>query len=160
MVTLYKASRTESRNTIWHNFKKLIVGESMSSGSHIKYNIEYACIIDNKYLLLRGWSYAKDSYTKTLISNCGFFLDKVPSMLSRKQLFEANKLLSHENVGFMFYGPVEHVYDTYLNIELVSDEDVVELDIKLKHFDSLKQLVESTPEKDMSWLAEILIDQK
>jgi len=132
----------------------------MSSGSYIKYNIEYACIIEEKYLLLRGWSYAKDSYTKTLISNCGFFLDKVPSMLPRQGLFDSNKRISHKNVGFMFYGPISHNYDSYLNIELVSDEDVVELDIKLKHFASLKDMMESTPEKDMSWLSDILISQK
>jgi len=137
-----------------------MVGESMNSGSFIKYNIEYACIIEEKYLLLRGWSYAKESYTKTLINNCGFFLDEVPSMLPREQLFESSKLLSHKNVGFMFYGPISHNYDNYLNIELVSDEDVVELDIKLKHFGSLKEMMKSTPDQDMAWLSDILISQK
>lgn len=128
----------------------------MNYGTSISYNIEHACIIGGKYLLLRGWSYARGSYTQTLISNCGFFLDKVPSMLLREPLYESNPLLSHPKIGIMFYGAVDHCYDKYLKIELVSDSDVVELDIKLDHYGSLKELILSNPEKDMSWLSEIL----
>jgi len=128
----------------------------MNAGTSIRYNIECACIINNEYLLLRGWSHSKGSYTKTLISNCGFFLDKVPSMLPRPQLHETNSLITHSNVGFMYYGRVAHVYDNYLNIELVSENDIVELDIKLKHYSSYKELVESNPFQDMSWLSEVL----
>ena len=128
----------------------------MNFGTNISYNIEHACIIDNKYLLLRGWSYAKGSYTKTLISNCGFFLDKVPSMIKRTSLFETNDLIDHPQVGFMYYGPVSHAYDDYLNIELVSDYDVVEVDVKLKHFESLRSMIEFFPQEDMYWMSDIL----
>lgn len=128
----------------------------MNFGTNISYNIEHACIIDNKYLLLKGWSYARGSFTKTLISNCGFFLDKVPSMIRRTSLHETNKLIDHPNVGFMYFGKVSHSYDDYLSIELVSNSDVVEVNVKLKHYNSLRAMIEAFPEEDMYWMSDIL----
>ena len=151
-LTLYNASRRESIQIIWKNFKKLIFAESMNYGSNIAYNIEYACIIENRYLLLRGWSFAKNSKTYTLINNCGFFLDKAPSMLPRIEMFKSNPLLSHPNIGFMLISKVEHVYDQYLNIELVSEFEVVEINVKLKHYNNFASLLKLCSEEDKVWL--------
>ncbi len=75
-------------------------------------------------------------------------------MLPRPDMMESNNLISHEKIGFMYFGPISHAYDKYLNIELVSELEVVELNIKLKHYDSIQAFKVAFKEQDLGWLKE------
>ena len=128
----------------------------MNYGASMRYHIEHACIIDESNLLLRGWSYSEFSETKTLISNLGFNLKQVPSMLPRQDLYQSNDLIRHANVGFMYFGPIEHDFNRYLNIELVSDFDLIELNVKLKHYKDLDEFKDENQNLDLKWANQLL----
>lgn len=132
-----------------------MIGRSGNYGATIRYNLEYACLIGNKYLLVRGWSYSKHSLTTTLISNYGFFLENIPSRLTRKDVFKSNDQVDHPQVGFMFFGPIKHNYERRLNLELVSTLEVLEVNIKLKQYKNISEFIATNQKSDLSWLEEI-----
>ena len=139
-MTLFKAIKQESPSNIWNNFKKLISGESLNYGSDFKYNIEYAYIIGEQYLFLKGWCYAKDSATAIMLSNREFNMENVDCMLPREDIFKNTEEIKHPKIGFLFYQEISNPWDKHLKLELFSETSAMEVNVTLKNIDDFNNL--------------------
>jgi len=139
-VTLFKAIKQESPANIWRNFTKLISGESLNYGSDFRYNIEYAYIIGEQYLFLKGWCYSKESATAIMISNREFNMENVDCMLPREDIFNNIEDIKHPKIGFLFYQEISNPWDKYLKMELFSETTAMEINITLKKEEDFNNL--------------------
>lgn len=120
---------------------KLISGESLNYGSDFRYNIEYAYIIGERYLFLKGWCYSKESATAIMISNREFNMENVDCMLPREDIFNNIDEIKHPKIGFLFYKEISNPWDKHLKLELFSETSAMEVNITLKKIDDFNNLV-------------------